>query len=102
MRELFIWYRVASEGAAAAHCAVKAMQQALVTDHPGLTARLLIRSDAAARLETWMEIYALAASADGVDARLEGSIEARARPLAAFFASPRHAEAFELCRDRAE
>ena len=99
MRELFVWYRVAPSRAEAAHAAVLAMQQALMAEHAGLAARLLVRRDEPESLQTWMETYACAASAHGVDAVLERSIRARAVSLAAVLEGPRHVEAFERMLD---
>lgn len=99
MRELFIWYRVAPARAAAARTAVLAMHQTLVAAHPGLAARLLVRRDEPEALQTWMETYACAASAQGVDPAIERSIRERALSLAAVLEGPRHVEAFEPTLD---
>jgi len=99
VRELFVWYRVAPSRAAAARAAVQAMQQTLVAEHPGLAARLLVRRDEPGALQTWMETYACAASAQGVDPDLERSIRDRALSLAAVLEGPRHVEAFERMLD---
>jgi hypothetical protein len=95
VRELFVWYRVAPSAAVAARAAVLAMQQALMAEHPGLAARLLVRRDDANAPQTWMETYACAASAHGIDPALERSIMERALSLATVLEGPRHVEAFE-------
>ena len=96
MRELYVYYRVPHEAAAAARAAVAAAHAALRARHRGLVARLLRRADAAdpARPDTWMETYALPGAAAGVDAALEAAIEAAAAPLAGLIEGRRHVEAF--------
>jgi len=74
------------------------MHRTLTAEHPGLAARLLTRDDGSAEMQTWMETYACADSAAGVDAALERAIESRARSLDAWIDGPRHAEAFEPVR----
>lgn len=99
MRELFVWYRVAPARVAAARAAVLAMQQALMAEHPGLAARLLVRRDDPEALQTWMETYACTGSAPGVDGVLEHSIRDRALSLTPVLDGPRHVEAFERLLD---
>ena len=94
MHELFVWYRVRSESAEAALSAVAAMQAALCADIEGLVARLLIRSDDDAALQTWMEIYARPGHAAGVDVDMTARIEARAESLAGLIEGARHGETF--------
>jgi hypothetical protein len=98
VRELFVWYRVAESRASTAQGAVLAMQHALMAEHPGLAARLLVRRDGPAGAQTWMETYANTSAPEGVGPALERSIEARATLLAAVHDGPRHVEAFEPVR----
>jgi uncharacterized protein DUF4936 len=97
VRELFVWYRVATERVDAARAAVLAMQRSLQDAWPGLQARLLVRDDAA--IATWMETYARPASPrgrPGIDERIEADIAAAAGGLDALIEGERHVEAFEL------
>ena len=99
MRELYIYYRVRPDRAAAAARAVRAFQQSLRAAHPGLVARLLRRGDDPGR-QTWMETYAFGTAprhgADqGVDAALEAAIASGAAAFAALLDGPRHVEAFD-------
>ena len=94
MRELFIYYRIDPAVAAAARDAVAAMHERLRQRHPELVARLLVRAEDGAAARTWMEVYALPGSADGVDRRLEAAIEAEAETWASLRSGPRHIEAF--------
>ena len=98
MRELFVWYRVREAQAAAAEAAVQAMQQTLRAEHRGLLAGLLVRRDEPAGVQTWMETYACPGTRGGIDADLQGSIEAHARSLDAVIEGMRHVEAFERLR----
>jgi hypothetical protein len=96
MRELFVYYRVDPPDSDAARVAVAAMQERLRRRHRGLVARLLVRAEDGATARTWMEVYALPGSADGVDRRLEAAIEAEAETWASLRSGPRHVEAFTL------
>ncbi len=93
MRELFIYWRSASQVAAAAEAAAAALQEALRRQHPGLVTRLYRRTDAAGADATLMETYAHPA---GIDAALQAAIEQTAAPaLRAWCRCPRHLEVFE-------
>ncbi len=94
MSELFVWYRVRSRSAKAALSAVSTMQAALCADVEGLVARLLIRSDDDAALQTWMETYARPGHDAGVDVDITARIEARAKSLTGLIEGARHGEAF--------
>lgn len=94
VRELFVYYRVRPVDAEALARAVAAMQAGLRERHPGLSARLLRRDDAAAETETWMETYASTLHS-GIDAALEAEIDAAARPLLALIDGTRHLERFD-------
>jgi hypothetical protein len=98
VRELFVWYRVAEAHAAEAETAVLSMQRALEAGHRGLVTGLLVRRDEPAGAQTWMETYACADAAGGIDANLEHSIAAHASSLDALIEGPRHVEAFERLR----
>lgn len=92
-RELYVWYRVTDAQAEAARAAVLAMQAALRSEWPGLSAALLTR-DEAASAQTWMERYCRPGVAAGVDARLQAGIESHAASRLAFIDGNRHCEAF--------
>ena len=96
MRELFIYYRLASAHAAVAQAAVLKMQTTLSADHPGLQARLLCRPEIHDGQQTWMETYALCGS-EGITPALQASIGAAAQALPACLAVPRHTEIFIAC-----
>ena len=99
MRELFVYYRVRSADTAAAHAAVRAMQHGLRQTHPGLATRLLTRAGEGDGLQTWMETYSLAGSAEGIAPGIETQIEARAASWSDLLAGPRHVEAFVAAGD---
>jgi hypothetical protein len=93
-RELFIYWHVAVADADAARAAAGAMQARLRAQHAGLAARLYRRTGAPDDRLTLMETYARPAG--GVDAALQGAIEAEAATaLAAWCAGARHVEVFE-------
>lgn len=99
-RELFVWYRVASDSVVRARTAVEAMQRALESACPGLRARLLIRTDETGA-QTWMETYALhGAGPHGVDGAIEDRIAAAAMDLGRWLDGDRHTERFDVA-DRA-
>lgn len=92
--ELYVYYRVPAGRLAEAVSAAQAMQQGLVRDRPGLVARLLRRTDAAAGADevTLMETYALPG---GLDEGFAAVLDAAAAPWsAALGAGARHAERF--------
>lgn len=93
-RALFVYYRVEPGRLAATVDAVRAMQQRLRRDHPGLQTGLWRRPPVAGQLVTLMETYA---AADGVDDALAAAIEAAARTLPAGRLGERHVEVFEPC-----
>jgi hypothetical protein len=94
MRELFVYYRIRNADAAAARAAVRTMQDGLRQTHAGLEARLLSRAGDGDELQTWMETYSLANSAEGIAPGLEARIEAQAAAWSHLLAGPRHIEAF--------
>ena len=95
MRELYVYYRVPDDAAAAAAREVAAVQDELRAAWPGLEARLLRRPDSSGGQQTWMETYARAPA--GVDAAVQADIEARAARLLTHVAGPRHVEVFLAC-----
>ena len=106
MRELFIYYRVGLQAVPAAKAAVVAMHTRLRQRHPGLTARLLCRTEtstapnaAPAPTCTWMETYATDPMTHpaGITPQLQTEIDAEARALAALIDGPRHTEVFSPC-----
>jgi quinol monooxygenase YgiN len=94
MRELFVYYRVRSDNAAAAHAAVQRLQAQLRHDDPHLSARLLRRPEEENGLQTWMEIYADEA---GITEAMQARIEASAHALLPFIDGSRHTEVFIAC-----
>jgi hypothetical protein len=99
LRELFVWYQVRDDRAAAALASVRALQRSLMAAWPGLQARILIRREVAG-MQTWMETYARdagsATDGKGIDGELEAAIEAAAGRLGDAIAGARHAEAFDV------
>src|SRR4051812_15124229 len=92
MRELFVYYRVDAALAPEARAAVDAMHERLRSTHPGLIARLLMRTDDDKSPQTWMETYALPGSPDGIGRGIEAEIAAEAARWAHVVAGPRHVE----------
>ncbi len=99
MRELFIYYRVHSAGAAAANEAVKAFQVQLREQYPALKTRLMCRPEEVDGRQTWMETYAIdpMRNPDGITAELQAAIEAQAQLQLPPFDGPRHTEVFIAC-----
>lgn len=102
MRELFVYYRVAAEQAAAAASCAGAFQATLCSAHSGLRARRMAREPVSSSAEvdpTWMETYAIdaVACADGVTPALQAAIEQAAAVLQPFLRSPRRVEVFIPC-----
>jgi len=100
MRELYIYYRVRLDAAAAALPAAQAMQARLRAQHPGLAARLLRRPNDPGRPPTWMEIYTYQrdGAPPGVTRAMEADIAvAAASALATFVDGERHTEVFVPC-----
>ena len=93
-RELFVYWKVGSEQAKAAHSAAAELLQALRKAHPGLQARLMRRADEAGDKTTFMETYS--AQPGDVSTALQAAIEAQAEATFAALGHPaRHVEAFE-------
>lgn len=96
-RELFIYWKVPHEQAAAAQAAAAALLQALAQTQPALQGRLLRRADAASSSgpqATFMEIYR--AAAGGVTPAQQQAIQAAAEVALAVVGAPlRHVEVFE-------
>ena len=104
-RQIFVYYRLASEAEASAVSAVLRLQAALMRETPGLVAQLLRRpaeagTEGSRAVRTVMETYAMDARVndEGVSAELQALIEARmAEALAAVIDGARHVEVFERC-----
>lgn len=94
-QELFVYYRVVPDDAAALGAAVRAMHAALASAHPGLQARLLRRPEVAQGRLTLMEVYARPPA--GIDAGLRAEIDTAARALAPWLDGERHTEVFVPC-----
>lgn len=96
MRELFVYYRVATADALAAQAQVQALHAELRALAPRLECRLLRRPEAAGGEQTWMETYAIDPMHEpgGVSAELQAEIEACAARRVTRIAGPRHVEVF--------
>ena len=91
-RQLFVYWKTGAAMASEAARASASMQAALMRQHEGLAATLFRRADDAGTLVTLMEVYA---SAEGIDAALQATIErAAAERLARFLTGARHTEVF--------
>lgn len=93
---LYIYYRVPRERLSEAWEAISQMQAALCTDWPGLSARLLRRTDADADAgmgshQTWMEIYEHPA---GVSADCQHALQNLVNALPDGLGVDRHCEVF--------
>ena len=89
MIDLYIYYQVREDKAAALQLAVSAMQARLSAAH-GVAAQLKRRPEAKDGLHTWMEIYP--AVAGNFEAILKLAVHDAALP--ALTAGPRHTEVF--------
>jgi hypothetical protein len=99
MPELYIYWRVMPTQLAQAIAATQAMQAALCTQLPGLTAKLLVRRDDTAAQQTLMEVYQnLPLAIDGTPAAqpaIAAAIEAAAQSaLRPYQQGQRHVEVF--------
>ena len=99
MRELFIYYRVRSAEALAARAAVLASLRHLCGQNPGLSARLLRRTEETDGHQTWMETYATDPLQDpaGITPALQADIESSAQPMSHCVEGSRHTEVFIAC-----
>ena len=95
MRELFVYYKVASINAADARAAFAQMQSQLQRAHPQLCVRLLRRPEEVNGVQTWMETYSVAAV--GVDAELQSAIDSAGAAMQPWITGPRHTEVFIAC-----
>jgi hypothetical protein len=101
-RELYVYYKVRGDSAAAALTVVREFQQELRAETPALVVRLLRHPGETDGLQTWMETYAVEAfgrnadvpPAAGIDAELQARIERAAARLAPHLAGARHVEVF--------
>jgi Domain of unknown function (DUF4936) len=97
-RELFVYWKVGREHAAAAHAEAAQLLRSLRTAHPELRAQLLRRADEAGDKTTFMETYS--ASPGGVTPALQAAITAQAQLSFATLGHPaRHVEVFESLGD---
>ena len=99
-RQLFVYWHVEPAALDLAITALRAVQQRLRTEHPGLISQIFQRTDAAAAA-TIMETYALdaAQSVDGIDDGLCLAISAAADGATARWRQgARHEERFDLCK----
>jgi hypothetical protein len=97
MRQLFIYYRVATVNAVPLAQALRAAQAALQNQYPGLVARTLTRRAGRDEVQTWMEIYSTDPTMrpNGVDPALQRVIETELGALAALIDGTRHCEVFD-------
>ena len=96
MRELYVYYRVAPQAAAALLLQVLSLQARLRAEHAGLLAHLLRRAELDNGVETWMETYS-SDGPGGVTPALQAAIESAAAAVCASLDSPRHSEVFTRC-----
>jgi hypothetical protein len=89
MNDLYIYYQVRDEDAAALAPRVRAMQQRLALHH-GVAGQLKRRPETEDGLQTWMEIYP--ATRAGFDAALAAAVADAA--LAQLTVGKRHTEIF--------
>ena len=89
MADLYIYYQVRDEHAAALAPRVRAMQAALAARH-GVAGQLKRRPEARDGLQTWMEIYP--ATGAGFDAALGSAVQEAA--LSELIEGKRHTEVF--------
>lgn len=89
MIDLYVYYKVREQDAAALEPRVRALQAAVSSRH-GVAPQLKRRPEARDGLQTWMEVYPSA------DDTFEAALEAAARDagLDALIAGPRRAEVF--------
>ena len=88
MVDLYVYYKVRAEDAAALAPRVRAMQAQLASQ--GIASQLKQRPQARDGLQTWMEVYPCAP--DGIEALVEEA--ARAAGLAEHLQGPRRSEIF--------
>lgn len=89
---LFIYFRLTGSRATEALQRLGAMQADLRAHHPGLTARLLARTDSQDSAEpTWMEVYE---HAHGLSEAFLADLRAAVQALPAGLIGPRHTESF--------
>ena len=89
MNDLYIYYQVRIEDAAALSSRVRAMQARLALDH-GVAGQLKRRTDAKDGMHTWMEVYP--AAKHGFDIVLTAAVAHAA--LARLIHGTRHTEIF--------
>ena len=89
MNDLYIYYQVRDEDAAAMASRVRVMQARLYADC-GVAGRLKRRPEAKDGLQTWMEIYC--GTSTGFEAALSAAVQHAA--LAELTAGTRHTEIF--------
>lgn len=93
---LFIYFRLTSSSAPQALQQLGAMQTGLRARHPGLSARLLARTDSQGGPElTWMEIYE---HPHGLSEAFLADLQAAVHALPADLIGPRHTESFAELR----
>lgn len=93
--ELYVYYRSRPEDSEALGAAVRAMQQRLQSDCPGLGARWLRRPELREGCVTWMEVYALPVGLSGEAAEaVVVAVEQAASVLAPWLQGERKTERF--------
>jgi Domain of unknown function (DUF4936) len=96
--ELFIYYRVNARRATEARSKVLEWQRELGAAQPALHCRLLMRPVEREGLQTWMETYAIADPAHGVDVdALHKRIEQGPPGMQSWIVGERHVEVFIPC-----
>lgn len=93
---LFIYFRLTSSSAPDALQRLAAMQADLRARHPGLTARLMARTDSQGAPEpTWMETYE---QVHGLSEAFLADLQTAVQSLPAGLIGPRHTESFAELR----
>lgn len=89
MADLYIYYRVRDQHAAALEPRVRVMQAGIAARH-GVNGQLKRRPEAKDGLQTWMEIYPVTGA--GFDAALDAAVQEAA--LSELIEGERHTEVF--------
>ena len=91
---LFVYFKLNGHARTAVHAALSGMQARLRERHPGLSARLMARTDeahSASGALTWMEVYE---HPEGIGLDFLGDLQAEVARLPADLIGPRHTESF--------
>jgi hypothetical protein len=90
--ELYVYYRLLPDQAAAAVLEIQQLQQSLRLQLPGLQTQCLARVEMAQQSQTWMEIYR---HPEGLCDAAQALIEAAGQGWPKARMGPRHTEVFD-------